>query len=406
VLLVAAALALVCSNSPWGSFYADLWHVPIGFHFGRISFERDLHFWINDALMTAFFFVVGLEIRSEIHSGAGKIRRAALPVAAALGGMLLPALIFLTMNAGRQSASGWAIPTATDIAFALGTFALLGRRVAPNLRLMLLKLAVIDDVGAIFVIALFYSSNLSASGLIVLGLGILTILCWQILGIRSTWVYVPPALVLWWGTYLGGIHPAMAGVILGLLTPVASSSDNRTMPSTQNAPPTANREAVSPAEHLRHSLHPWVAFVVMPLFAFANAGVTLQQVSLEHDLLWAFLGLVLGLTVGKPLGILGLSWMAVRLGFTSLPARTPWSAISVAGMAAGIGFTMALFVAQLAFPAGPLLEVSKLAVLCGSFLSGAASVIVGRRILKMPPTNTSGTAWDPSLDLTSPNKLR
>jgi Na+:H+ antiporter, NhaA family len=406
VLMIAAVAALVWANSPWRQSYIDLWHIPIGFRFSAFAFERDLHFWINDGLMTIFFFVVGLEIRREIHGGElNQIRRAALPLAAALGGMLLPAMVFLAMNVGRSSVEGWAIPMATDIAFAVGALALLGKRVAPALRILLLALAVIDDVGAILVIAVFYSSEIAALGFAILGLGILTILGMQVLGVRSTFAYVTPALVVWGGAYVGGIHPTLAGVIVGLVTPVTAGygaqrfleqtesrvrslretgvTDDRTLLPHLDTLRAVNREAVSPVERLQHSLHSWVAFGIMPLFAFANAGVPLGQISLEGDAFWVFLGVAAGLILGKPLGIIGLSWLAVRLGVAALPKGVQWLQITVVGMVAGIGFTMALFIAQLAFPSGPLLETAKLAILLGSGFAGALSLVVGYRILKM-----------------------
>ena len=285
--------------------------------------------------MTIFFFVVGLEIRREIHAGElSEVRRAALPLAAALGGMLVPALIFLALNVGRPSAVGWAVPMATDIAFAVGALALLGKRVAPALRILLLALAVIDDVGAILVIALFYSTELAALGFAVLGLGILAIFVMQILGVRSPLAYVGPAIVIWAGAYFGGIHPTLAGVIVGFMTPVRAwygaeefldqteagvrslrsngVPDDRALLPHLDTLQVANREAVSPVERLQHLLHGWVAFGIMPLFAFANAGVPLGQISLEGDALWVFLGVALGLTVGKPIGILAVSWLAAR----------------------------------------------------------------------------------------------
>ncbi len=221
VLMVAAIAALVWANSPWRTAYADIWRIPIGIRFGSFAFERDLHFWINECLMTVFFFVVGLEIRREIHCGElSDVRRATLPLAAAVGGMLIPALIFLALNAGRASAVGWAVPMATDIAFAVGVLALLGKRVAPALRILLLALAVIDDVGAILVIALFYSAGLVPLGFAIVGFGLIAIFVMQILGVRSPLAYVGPAVLVWAGAYFGGIHPTLAGVILGFMTPV------------------------------------------------------------------------------------------------------------------------------------------------------------------------------------------
>ena len=374
VLMMAAVAALVWANSPWRATYSNIWQIPIGFRFGNLVFEHDVHFWINEGLMTLFFFVVGLEIRREIHSGElSELRRAALPLAAAFGGMLFPAAIFLVFNFGRMSANGWAVPMATDIAFAVGALALLGKRVTPALRILLLALAVIDDVGAIVVIALFYSTEIAASGFAVLGLGILTTFVMQFLRVRSTVAYVVPGIVIWSGAYTAGIHPTLAGVIVGLMTPVKA---------WHGALKVANRKAISPAERLEHALHGWVAFGIMPLFAFANAGVPLGQIDFGGDAKWVFWGVTLGLTIGKPIGILLLSWMAARLGVAALPTGVRWSHVGVVGMVSGIGFTMALFIAQLAFPPGPLLETAKLAVLCASSVAGILSLIAGYRILK------------------------
>lgn len=321
--------------------------------------------------MTIFFFVVGLEIRREIHAGElSEIRRATLPLAAALGGMIFPALIFVAFNAGRSSIVGWAVPMATDIAFAVGVLTLLGKRVPPALRILLLALAVIDDVGAILVIALFYSSALSLSGFSILAVGILLIVALQILGVRATLAYVIPGITVWSGAYAAGIHPTLAGVILGLMTPV------RRQDGAQDAP----------VERLQHRLHPWVAFAIMPLFAFANAGVVLESISLRGEPLWVFLGVTLGLMLGKPLGIFALSWLAVYFGIATLPRGMRWTQVNVVGMAGGIGFTMALFIAQLAFAQGALLETAKLAILCGSGLAATTTLLFGYRFLEFNRT--------------------
>jgi Na+:H+ antiporter, NhaA family len=405
VLMVAALTALVLANSSWGAAYADLWHTPIGFRFGTFAFERDLHFWINDGLMTVFFFVVGLEIRREIHSGElSKARRAALPLAAALGGMLVPALIFVALNVGRPSAVGWAVPMATDIAFAVGALVLLGNRVTTALRILLLAVAVIDDVGAIIVIALFYSTALVGTGFLIMALGVLAIFAMQLIGIRSPLAYVAPGGLIWAGAYTAGIHPTLAGVIVGLMTPVKSSygaeefldetaervrllrsdgvADTRALLPHLDSLKAANREAVPPVEKLQHILHSWVAFGIMPLFAFANAGVRVGQITFGGDATWVFWGVVLGLTIGKPMGIVTVSWLAARLGFVALPGGISWRQVGVVGMVGGIGFTMALFIAELAFSAGGLLETTKLAILCGSGLAGVVSLIAGYNLLK------------------------
>jgi NhaA family Na+:H+ antiporter len=405
LLLVVAVIALTWANSPWAGLYKSIWHTPLGFRLGPFAFERDLHFWINDGLMTVFFFVVGLEIRREIHRGElSELRRAALPIAAAVGGMLLPAVLFLLLNHGRASSVGWGVPMATDIAFAVGVLTLLGKRVPAALRVLLLALAVIDDVGAILVIAFFYSATLSASGFVIAGAGLLAILGLQRVGVRSPWAYLPVALVAWSGAYAAGIHPTLAGVLIGLMTPVtawygrdrfvavaqtqveslraASPGDERALLPHLDKLNAVQREAVSPVERLEHALHGWVAYAIMPLFALANAGVPLGAASLDGDGLRVFLGVLLGLVLGKPLGVLGLAWLATRVGLTSLPRGVGWTKIAIVGLCAGIGFTMALFIAQLAFPPGPLLETAKLAVLCASGVSAALAFLVGLWALK------------------------
>jgi NhaA family Na+:H+ antiporter len=413
LLLVAAAIALVWANSPWRSSYSALWHVPIGMKVGPLSFERDLHFWVNDGVMTIFFFVVGLEIRRELHRGElSELRRAALPVAAALGGMIVPACIFAALNVGRPSISGWGIPMATDIAFAVGVLTLLGNRVSPALRILLLALAVIDDVGAILVIAIFYSSGLAPTGFLVLGTGLAAILAMQILGVRSPWLYVPSGVVAWAGAYSAGIHPTVAGVVIGLMTPVRAwfgrqrfiehagasvaalrehdDEDERALlPHLENLNK-AQREAISPVERIQHALHGWVAFGAMPLFALANAGVSMNDASLSGDSLFVFVGVGLGLVIGKPIGILAFSWLSTRLGLAALPRGVTWPQLTVVGVVAGIGFTMSIFIAALAFPAGANLETSKVSILAGSAIAAVLAYGLGRIVL--PTTLPEGAA--------------
>jgi NhaA family Na+:H+ antiporter len=412
LLLAAAAIALIWANSPWRESYAALWHLPFGVRLGPFSFERDLHFWINDGVMTIFFFVVGLEIRREIHHGElSELRRAALPLAAALGGMLIPASIFAALNLGRESIKGWGIPMATDIAFAVGVLTLLGSRVPPALRILLLALAVIDDVGAILVIAIFYSSGLAPLGFLVLGVGLVGILAMQMLGIRNPWAYVPPAAVVWAGAYAAGIHPTLAGVAVGLMTPVrawfgrekfiehADASvaalrehedvDERALLPHLDHLNKARRESVSPVERIQHALHGWVAFGAMPLFALANAGVSLGDASFSGEALLVFLGVGGGLVFGKPVGILAFSWIATRFGIAALPRGVTWPQVGVVGVVAGIGFTMSIFIAALAFPAGTNLETSKVAILIGSGVAALLAYGLGRIVL---PSSLSAEA--------------
>lgn len=309
VLLVAATAALIAANSSLGEGYFNALEMLVGVG----GFERSVHWWINDALMCVFFFVVGLELRREISDGElSEWRRSALPAAAALGGMLCPALLYLAFNHGHPSAVGWGIPMATDIAFAVGVFALLGPRVAPALRVLLLALAVIDDLGAIGVIALFYGGDGA------------------------------------------GVHPTVFAVLAGLLVR---------------------------SERLEHALHGAVAYGVMPIFAFANAGVALGSASLAGDGWRVFLGILVGLVLGKPLGVYIASRLAVGLGVATVPRGVGWSEVGVVGLAAGIGFTMALFIAQLAFPPGPMLETAKLAILAASVVAGVGALVVGRGVL-------------------------
>lgn len=404
LLLVAGAVALVCANSPLRSAFETLWTTPFGLRFAGWEFERDLRWWVNDGLMAVFFFVVGLEIRREIHRGElSELRRAALPVAAAVGGMVVPALIYTALNAGHPSSVGWGVAMATDIAFAVGVLALLGDRAPPSLRVLLLSLAVIDDVGAILVIALFYSEGVAVLALGVAGLGLLTIFFMQCIGVRSPALYVPGALVVWAGAYAGGVHPTIAGVLIGLLTPVrAWFGPQRFAEAAERAAREARgaaehggeelrahvatvqqaaREVVSPVERLQHALHGWVAWLVMPVFALANAGVALGDADVAGE--WrVFVGVFAALLLGKPLGVLAASRLAVAGGVAAMPRGVTWPQVSIVGLAAGIGLTMALFIAQLAFPPGPVLETAKLAILGASASAGILGFLVGRVALR------------------------
>jgi Na+:H+ antiporter, NhaA family len=406
VLLLATVVALSWANMAPASYDA-LWHTPIGLRFGPWGFEQPLHFWVNDGLMTIFFFVVGLEIRREIFEGElATLRKAALPLAAAVGGMLIPALIFVALNTGRAGSNGWAIPMATDIAFAVGVLTLLGSRVPPALRVLLLSLAVIDDIGAIVVIAAFYSTGIAAEGLILVGAGTLVVVTMRAAAIRGPLLYLVPGTVIWAGFLASGIHPTIGGVMLGLLTPVRpwfglSGSAETTAAQLEQLPSKsresllealsainqARREAVSPAERLIHALHPWVAFVVMPVFALANAGVVLGGADLTGDYLWLFVGIVAGLALGKPLGIFAMSLGASGTGIASRSTDMSGRGVLLVGFVGGIGFTMSLFIAQLAFPPGPMLDTAKLAILVGSGVSILVGLLFGLTLRRPSPTH-------------------
>ena len=410
LLLLCAVGALVWANSPWQDSYHHLWHTPFGVTLGSFEFRHELHFWINDGLMVIFFFVVGLEIRREIHAGELRdFRRASLPVIAALGGMVAPAACYLALNSSGPGVSGWGIPMATDIAFAVGVLTLMGSRVPPALRVLLLALAIIDDIGAILVIAIFYSDGVSGAGLALSGLGMLSVLLLQSAGVRSVLLYLPPSLIIWAGMFRAGIHPTIAGVIIGLMTPVkswfglqgfmlragdvvATFGDKGRTPLHEHdmiAPlrqlNQASREAVAPAAWLEARLHPWVAFGIMPIFALANAGVSLGAVEWEIAGGTAVAaGVIFGLLLGKPLGIVGFSYVAVRSGLCSMPSGVTPRALWVLGCLGGIGFTMALFVAQLAFGSSGYLGIAKLGVLIGTFAAGIAGLCLGLMILARP----------------------
>lgn len=409
LLLVAAAVAMVWANSPWAGSYEALWNTPMGIRIGDFVFERSLAWVVNDGLMVIFFFVVGLEIRREIYRGElSEWRRAALPVAAAFGGMVAPALIYTAIAAGPLTGSGWGVPMATDIAFAVGILTLLGKRVPAALRVLLLALAVIDDLGAILVIAIFYSSGVQLAGFAIALAGFAGILTMQRVGVRVKLLYVVPALVVWAGIYSAGVHPTIAGVITGLITPVRAwlgtegflrgvhgELEQLSHPSAANMSShdlaavlrnvhVARREAMSPGESLIESLHPWVAFGIMPIFALANSGVPLSGGALSSDAWHVLIGVSAGLVIGKPIGVLVISWLTLRLGICTLPAGIGFRQLLVLGVVAGVGFTMALFIAQLAFVDPALMSAAKLGIIAASVVAGVVGLALGRLLLKEP----------------------
>jgi NhaA family Na+:H+ antiporter len=410
LLIVCAVIALVVASSRFGASYAHFWHLPVGIQVGSYRFERPLEWVVNDGLMAIFFFVVGIEIRREIHQGElSEWRRAALPFAAALGGMIAPAVIYaIVARAAPEAHRGWGVPMATDIAFAVGVLTLLGKRVPPALRVLLLALAVIDDLGAIVVIAIFYSKGISASGLAVAGIGLFGIFLLRTIGVRQKLAYVVPAVVLWAGTYMVGVHPTIAGVIVGMLTPVRAwlgtegareglkddvavlSRSGEDISSQELAQvlrhvDTVRRETLSPAESLIETLHPWVAFVIMPIFALANAGVAVTGVSLTRGSTLALVGAAIGLFVGKPVGVLVASFVVVKARLASLPRGLGARHLVVLGFVAGVGFTMALFVAQLAFVDEAMLAAVKMGVLGASAAAAGAALVLGRVLLPKTP---------------------
>jgi NhaA family Na+:H+ antiporter len=393
VLMAAAALALGWANSPWQAAYTVLWQTPLAVQVGRFGIEADLRHWVSDGLMTVFFLVVGLEIKRELVAGELRIwRRAALPLVAAAGGMAVPALIYAAANAGRPGAPGWGIPMATDVAFALGVLALLGPRVPAALKVFLLTLAVVDDLGSIAVVALFYSRGVDLGALAVAA-GLLALAA-ILVRARIWWLplHVALGLALWLVLWRAGVSPALAGVAMGLLTPARPTAPPEVARDRGGAlagelaadprPPRLRemlREArgtVPLAERLAHDLHPVSAFLVVPLFALANAGVSLERGGLAAPGAGAVLGGVLaGRVLGKLAGIGVAVWVAVRVGLAVRPEGVSWGQLGGVATVAGIGFTVPLFVADLAFPDERFQAPVKLGLLLASVVAGAAGAL-------------------------------
>jgi len=395
VLMTCTVIALGLANSPWAGGVDAFWHTHVGLNVGSWALEKSLAHWVNDGLMTIFFFVVGLEIKRELVDGELRsFRKAALPILGAVGGMLAPSAIYLLLQGGREAQRGWGIPMATDIAFAVGILALLGNRVPLGLKIFLLALAIADDIGAILVIALFYSTNVTVSALGLAAAGLAIIAAMNRLGVRSIAAYVFIGLAIWLAMYYSGIHPTIAGVALGLMTPGRAWLDRQSLtdllldavdrldgkidrPSPHEqvrlvgAITMTARETVPPLERLELGLHPGVAFVIMPIFALANAGVVIEPTSFQG----VSLAVAGGLVLGKPIGILLCSWLAVHSGLAQLPAGVTWKAIFGAACLAGVGFTMSLFVANLGLE-GNLLDGAKIGVLAGSAVSAIAGFLV------------------------------
>ncbi|WP_456446362.1 Na+/H+ antiporter NhaA [Oceanithermus sp.] len=383
LLFTTALIAFLISNSPWAQAYFDLRDVYLKLQVGDWVLKKSLLHFVNDFLMAFFFLLVGLELKREILQGELKNpRQAGLAVAAALGGMVTPALIYTAFNLGGEGAAGWGVPMATDIAFALGVLSLLGKRVPLSLKVFLTALAIVDDLGAVLVIAVFYTSNLDTGALAVAALVFGVALLLGAMRVRSLPAYLLVGLVLWYFVLLSGVHATIAGVLLAFAVPIGRS---RPLPAHDDgaaADPElqearlehledAAREAQSPLHRLEHLLHPYVAYFIMPVFAFFNAGVALEGAQVGA----VAVGIFLGLLIGKPVGILLFSFLAVRLGLARLPEGVGWQAIAGVGLVAGIGFTMALFIAGLAF--GPVqLDEAKLAILSASVTAALLGVAV------------------------------
>lgn len=405
VLVLASAAALVLANSSWSDEYLAIWEMD--FSIGFAPMTHSLKHWISDGLMVLFFFLIGLEVKRELVIGELRdLRKAALPLAGAVGGMVGPAGLYLAMQWGEPGQSGWGIPMATDIAFVVGCMAVLGSRVPPGLRVMLLSLAIADDIGAILVIAIGYTDAIHWGPLAAAAVGLVAMYAAGRAGVRSVGVYAAIGAFVWVGFHESGVHATIAGVIIGLMTPVDSwvsasrlqrmvrvlddflhgdwdsPGERRAMLRRMRV---KAREAVSPLERLEVALHPWVAFAIIPLFALANAGVPFEVSDLGEDIA---LAIMVGLLVGKPLGISLMCFLAVKLGIAQLPEGVSWTSVIGAGFLAGIGFTMALFIAGLALE-GDALDVAKVGILCASLVAAVAGMGFLVAVLPKPPLESS-----------------
>lgn len=400
VLLAAVIAALIWVNSPWADSYEELWRTHFSFDLAILAISEDLRHLINDGLMTTFFFLVGLEIKRELaHGELSSPRRAVLPAMAALGGMIVPAIIYASLNLGGEGEDGWAIPMATDIAFAVGVLSLLGKRVPLGARVFLLALAIVDDIGAILVIAIFYSQAIDLMALAVAA-GILgAIIVMNRAGMRNVDIYAGAGVILWLALFESGIHATLTGVVLGLLAPASyfyapasfSAAARELIRRFEEALASGNVDeqqgllsqmedlshgTEAPLDRLERQLHPWVSFVVVPLFALANAGLVLDSNLFEAASASSITaGIGVALLIGKPLGIASFTWLAVRLRLGELPAGVAWSHIIGIGLLGGIGFTVSLLISDLSFATGAIADQARAGIFGASLLAALSGFV-------------------------------
>lgn len=422
LLILVTVVALAWANSPWAATYEQTWNTPLTIAFGEFGLTKAAILWINDGLMAIFFFVVGLEIKREMLMGElASMKRAAFPVAAAVGGMLVPALIYAFLNNNTEGIDGWGIPMATDIAFALGILTLLGKRAPLALKLFLVAFAIVDDIGAVLVIAIFYTAELNLT-LLLSALGVFVFLMvMSTLRVHRIWLYILLGIVMWVLFLKSGVHATVAGILLAITIPARPKiTEKEFVLATNNileevqvvyAPQPGEdqdlddmeeeqyqsavytlegncEKALSPLHRLEHALHAWVAYAIMPIFALANAGIYIDASltsGFSNPVSW---GIIFGLLLGKPIGIMLFTWLASVTGLVSKPASLTWLQISGAGLLGGIGFTMSIFIANLAFAGSPLLAQSKLAILCASLVAGVGAYI----LLRTTSKNTTAEA--------------
>jgi len=366
LLIFVTIAALILSNSPFSNLYTSFLHIPIEIRIGSLQIDKHLYHWVNDGLMAVFFLLIGLEVKREVFEGhLSSWSQAALPGIAAIGGMAIPALVYVLFNYNDSFAlKGWAIPTATDIAFALGILSLLGKRVPVSLKIFLMALAIIDDLGAIIIIAIFYTSELSTLAITVASSCLIILITLNRIGVTRKAAYILVGVILWISVLKSGVHATLAGVALAFTIPLALKKKDGT--------------EYNLSKSLEHDLHYWVAFLILPIFAFVNAGVDIRSISMPLMTESVPVGIMLGLFLGKQLGVFGFSWVAIKMGFASLPKDSNWLQLYGVSVLTGIGFTMSLFIGSLAFTDDQTYQYTdKLAILIGSF----ASYIIGYLIL-------------------------
>jgi len=367
LLIFITIFALILQNSGLSEMYNNFLHTHVEVRFGNLQIAKPLLLWVNDGLMAVFFFLIGLEVKREVMEGhLSSLSQVALPGIAAVGGMVVPALVFVAFNQGDAFAmKGWAIPTATDIAFALGVLSLLGTKAPLSLKIFLLALAIIDDLGAIIIIVLFYTTELSTTSIVIASVALSILFIMNRLGVANKAAYIVVGIILWVSVLKSGVHATLAGVALAFMIPLNSKDEDG--------------KSFSMLKEMEHGLHYWVAFLILPLFAFVNAGVDLRGISIEEMFNPVSMGIMLGLFLGKQLGVFGFSWAAIKLGLAKLPEGSNWQQLYGVSILTGIGFTMSLFVDSLAYNDTQIYHYAdKLAILLGSFLSG----IVGYLVIK------------------------
>lgn len=411
VLLSCVVLAILWANVAGIESYHHVWEQHFKIGLGTFTLDEPLHVWINDGLMAIFFFLIGLELKREFINGElSTLKTASLPMMAALGGMLVPALIYFAINRGQPSASGWGIPMATDIAFAIGLLSLAGDRIPTSVKVFLSALAVADDLGAVIVIALFYTDHINMYMLAIGGVSVMILWLGNILGIRHILFYILIGLVVWVAFLFSGVHATIAGVLIAFTIPARTKIDEDNFlqqlkkyahrfeleipnQSTLITPAQhriigkikeLSQDAETPLQKIEHSLHPWVAFIIMPLFALSNAGIEINSSFFSLLSNPVSIGIILGLVVGKFVGVLGFTWLMAKTGFSKLPSYSGWRHMVGVALLAGVGFTMSLFITGLAFTDEVIIERAKAGILLGSVIAGVLAMIVLKSAKRMP----------------------